>query len=102
MIFHEGTMHQANQEDHKKLNLTFLQDQVKGYKPGNMPEKPKTLQSVAIEYELSGEELMLCSHYLVAMKAKSKGINPHDLMNIINNWDDISKAIEALTKFNAK
>jgi len=56
----------------------------------------KTLQELAIENNLSGDELMLVSCYLVSLRMHRKGINPEVFMKIVNNWERIEKAINVL------
>lgn len=57
---------------------------------------PKSLQDLAIEYNISGEELIMCSNYIVAMRMTKKGIKPEQLMKVVDNWDRITKSINIL------
>lgn len=58
----------------------------------------KSLHELAVEYNLDGEQLMFCSHYLIAMKAKEKRIHPDELLVVIENWDEIKRIATLLTK----
>jgi len=72
----------------------------------NQPEKEiiqkvegRSLNDLATEFELNNDQLIMCQNYLVAIRASKKNISPDALMNVINNWDKINKAI-SLLKFN--
>jgi hypothetical protein len=56
----------------------------------------KNLQELAIEHNLSGDELILCSNYLVAIRLTQAKIEPNKILKVINDWDRISKSIRIL------
>lgn len=105
MSFHEGSKWQERQEDNKSIggcgkhkgqsliNCPLCLSEAESV---NNKQEPKTLQELAIEHNLSGKELMLCSCYLVALRMYEKGIKPEDLMRIVDNWERINKAINIL------
>ncbi|MBX3165611.1 MAG: hypothetical protein KF900_14135 [Bacteroidetes bacterium] len=59
-------------------------------------KKPKTLQELAVEHNLSGEELLKVSNYLIAIRLTEKKIPPEELMRVVENWDRIKKVIRML------
>lgn len=59
-------------------------------------KEPKSLQELAVEHNLSGEELILVSNYLVAIRMTKAKIAPEELMRVVAHWERIKKAIRTL------
>lgn len=56
----------------------------------------RSLNDLIIEYNLSKDEIITISNYLVAIRMTQKGIPPEKLMKVVDNWDRINKAIDIL------
>ena len=52
-----------------------------------------SLHELALEHEMTTEELSMCSYFLIAMRLKEKKIPADKLFQIINNWERIQKAV---------
>lgn len=55
-----------------------------------------TLQELSIEHNLSGEELVMCSNYLIALKIRQLKLDPDKIFKILDNFERIEKAISLL------
>ena len=56
----------------------------------------KSLQELAVEYDLNGSELMAVSNYLISIRISNKAISPQKAINIINNFHKVESAINQL------
>lgn len=66
---------------------------------GVLKDKPgKSLQDLAIEYNLNGEQIIMCQNYVLAMRLNKLKADPQKVMNIINNWDTIELLFDKVHK----
>lgn len=58
--------------------------------------EPKSIQDLAIENNWSGDEVLMASNFLIALRLTKAKIPPEELMKVVNNWERIKKAIRIL------